>query len=108
MLTAAQKQHLLAMISCRHEPYKVFEDGTTICVTPMTYGKGRMCIGHVDDRTGYSRGFCYKSPEEAFAASDSWDGTGDPNGWVKNLQTGRYRKDGDPAKEYGPDDKEPA
>ena len=107
MLTELQREHLETLLRMKlPEPYKVIGD-IAIRVHPMTYGKGRLCIGHVDDWCGYEFGYCYTSPEEAFAAADAWDGTGEPQGWMKNLQTGRYRKNGDPAKEYGPDDKEP-
>lgn len=73
-------------------PYKTLADGTAVWVYWMTFGKGRLCIGHVDDLYGYSRGFCYTSPSVAFQAADEWDGTGDPQGWFKNLQTGEYRE----------------
>lgn len=107
MLTELQREHLETLLRMKlPEPYKVIGD-IAIRIHQMTYGKGRLCAGHVDDKTGYEVGYCYASPEEAFAAADAWDGTGEPQGWMKNLQTGRYRKNCDPAKEYGPDDKEP-
>lgn len=30
----------------------------------------------------------------------TWDGTGDPDGWIRHLGTGRRRPGGDPSKEY--------
>lgn len=115
MLTELQREHLETLLRMKlPEPYKVIGE-MAIRIHPMTYGKGRLCAGHVDelcaghvdDMYGYEVGYCYATPEQAFAAADAWDGTGEPQGWMKNLQTGRYRKNGDPSKEYGPDDKEP-
>ena len=111
MLTAEQNAHLeAARLSCTvghpQGPYRVIGE-LCIWVYAMAYGNGRLCVGHKDDRTGYDRGFCYQGIDKAFAAADEWDGEGDPPRWFKNLQTHRYRKDGDPAKEYGPEDRIP-
>jgi hypothetical protein len=88
------------------EPYRVFPDGDAVWVYMMTYGKGRLCLGHKDNLIGYDRGYCYESLDGAFAAADQLEsGDAEPQGWMRNLQTGRYRLNGDPAQEYGPDDR---
>jgi hypothetical protein len=92
-LTDSQKAFLAAVAGGNLAPYRVLPDGeTAVWVYHMTYGKGRLCIGWADDLTGWERGYCYESLTEAFAAADSWNGEGEPEGWFKNLQTGQYRK----------------
>lgn len=92
-MTRDQNYHLYQQGSGQTPtPYKTLADGTALWVYLMTFGKGRLCIGHVNNLNGYDRGFCYKSPAAAFKAADEWDGTGDPQGWFKNLQTGEYRE----------------
>lgn len=43
--------------------------------------------------------WCYPSRLDAECAFIIWDGTGEPEGWVKHVQTNRCRVDGDPARE---------
>jgi hypothetical protein len=79
--------------------WRALDETTEITVYPMTFGKGRVCIGprhsmSVDDA------WCYPTLSAAIAAAKAWDGTGDPpDGWTRNPQTGRRREDGDPERE---------
>jgi hypothetical protein len=84
-------------------PYRVVGD-RALYVYKMAFTNARICIGHVDDKMGYDEGYCYQSLDDAFSAADEWDGKSEPPRWFKNLQTNRYRTNGDSAKEYGPDD----
>ncbi len=100
-MTETQLQHVRGLQAFPSAPYRVFEDGTAVWVHPMTFGKGRLCIGHADDPTGYNDGYCYGSIEAAFRSADAWDGQGDPPvGWHRHIQSGRRRENGDPATEY--------
>ena len=36
----------------------------------------------------------------AVATLETWDGVGEPTGWMRHPTTGRRRPDGDPSKEY--------
>lgn len=95
MITAPQLQHLADAkdISRVPDPYRVFPDGMAVWVYAMTFGNGRLCYGHSEDRYGYESGWCYRSVEAAFEAADNWDGQGEPEGWKKSLQTQEYRKE---------------
>ena len=47
---------------------------------------------HVDiDWTGYADRYCYRDKAEAIGALKEWDGTGDPVGWHRHVNTGRRR-----------------
>lgn len=77
------------------------EDGREITVAPMTFGKGRLCIGWASDALGYDDGWCYATAVDAVLAATDWDGEGDPpDGWHRQISTGRRRENGDPEKEY--------
>jgi hypothetical protein len=82
------------------EPYKTFADGTAVWCYLMMERQVRVCIGHVDDKTGFERAFCYATADEAFAAVDAWDGTGEPQGWYRSPTDGRRRRQGDASREY--------
>lgn len=41
------------------------------------------------DRYSCGNRWCYKSYDEAKAALDAWDGTGEPTGWHRHVQSGR-------------------
>jgi hypothetical protein len=81
---------------------RVLDNGLQIDVCAMTFGKARICLGIAPTRTnGYEDGWCYESAAVALAAAEVWDGEGDPpDGWHRQLSTGRRRTDGDPAQEY--------
>lgn len=78
---------------------RFIDDDREIVVSPMTFGKARLCIG---DRyaIGFDDGYCYADPKLAIVAALAWSGEGDPlDGWHRHLGTGRRRKDGDPKQE---------
>ena len=101
MLTHDQKLHAMQGVLCKTtKPYRVFADSTAVWVYAMLYGNARLCIGTLEDNFGFERGFCYETLEKAFAAVDAWDGTGEPAGWHRCLQTGRRRSAGDASQEY--------
>ena len=100
-LSEAHLEYLAAVFLRDYRPYKVFADGTGVWIHPTTYGKGRLCIGDIDNPVGYDRGFCYDAIERAFQAADEWDGVGEPDGWTRCINTGRRRRpDGDKSSEY--------
>lgn len=69
---------------------KQFADGSFAAVFKFMYTAG---IVHKLDEYGYSDRWCYHSVEDAVAALDAWDGTGEPQGWHRHPKTGR-RRDG--------------
>jgi hypothetical protein len=79
---------------------KDLPDGRQVCVMLMIFNF-RITIG--DDLTVFD-GWCYPQDlgkEFVISAAESWDGEGDPpDGWIKQISTGRRRKNGDPNQEY--------
>lgn len=43
--------------------------------------------------------WCYATRSAAEQAVATWDGEGEPTGWIKHPNSGRYRPHGDPARE---------
>lgn len=75
-------------------------DGQQISVVQMIFSR-RICIG---GPYCYDDGWCYPNDLGLLfvvAAAEEWDGEGDPpDGWIKQVSTGRRRPDGDPAREF--------
>ena len=42
----------------------------------------------------------YETYEQAIQIMNTWDGTGEPSGWIRHPPTHRFRPNGDPAKEF--------
>lgn len=76
---------------------KRFADGRMGYVVPLTFDRARLAIGNWD---GFDDIWCYDSPAEAIAALEAWDGTGEPEGWMRHPPSGRRRPRGNPAAEY--------
>ncbi len=49
-------------------------------------------VGRIGDRDSYEDRWCYKTREDATGALESWDGTGEPEGWHRHPLTGRRRE----------------
>lgn len=80
---------------------KVFEDGHVAEVWPMTYSKGRIILMPYEGSIDVINGWCYETIPEAMAALEKWtDPDQEPEGWMRNPQTGRRRPGGDASKEY--------
>lgn len=85
-------------------------DGRAVDVVMMIHN-ARLVVTDASG-TGYDRGWCYAASHpvlavvSALGAAMAWDGSDDtePAGWVKDVVTGRYRPDGDPARERQRDD----
>ncbi len=70
-------------------------------IMPMLLGNWRLCLGRYDDEVNVENAWCYHGLLRAAQALADWtDPDKEPDGWVRNPQTGRRRPDGDPAKEY--------
>lgn len=80
--------------------HKGLGDGRTVSVHQMLLGNWRLCIGPTGEQH-YDDGWCYHDLVLVMQAATQWDGEGDPpDGWVRQLSTGRRRTDGDPEQEY--------
>ena len=55
--------------------------------------------GKLLDRHELEDRWCYNSRLVADAALSVWNGTGEPNGWIRHPRSGRCRYDADPNRE---------
>jgi hypothetical protein len=84
---------------CLYE--RELDDGRVVVVYPLVMGTARLCIGGSDDTSYYDDAWCYMQPVTAIVAASTWDGNGDPpDGWFRNISSGRRRTAGDPTREY--------
>jgi hypothetical protein len=74
-------------------------NGRVAWVVPMTFGKGRIIVGERNAQF-IDNGWCYETAGEAILALAKWDGSGEPEGWMRNPFDGRRRLGGDKDKEY--------
>lgn len=75
------------------------DDGWVISVLRMAFSD-RVCLGRIEDTSTYDEGWCYPDRSMALRAAQAWNGEGDPpDGWIKQVPTGRCRVNGDPNRE---------
>lgn len=77
---------------------RLLRDGEWLAVVQMTF-TWALLTGRIGNRTICTNRWCYESLRAALAAAAVWDGSGEPIGWIKHPQSGRFRAGGDPAKE---------
>jgi hypothetical protein len=75
-------------------------DGRTRYLCQMLLGNVRLNIGTTGDKTGYYDGWCFHDADAAWRAVLGWDGQGEPEGWVRHINSGRRRPDGTSESEY--------
>jgi hypothetical protein len=78
---------------------KVLEDGRCVYLFPTIFNL-RIGVSKDTEDKGFTEFYCFHDNEAAFEAMDSWNGTGDPEGWVRHVPSHRRRPHGDPSKEY--------
>lgn len=77
------------------------DDGRELTIQTIGAAQGRLTVGPRPSHGRYVDAWDYPSHQLAREAMASWDGHGDPpDGWTRNLTTGRRRPDGDPTKQY--------
>jgi hypothetical protein len=82
---------------------KELPDGRHAWVVPQLLGQGRIIIGKNVWGEGIDEGWDYETLQEAITAFGEYDGTKEPEGWVRNTALGRVhrrRPEGDATKEY--------
>lgn len=77
------------------------EDGRTVQVLLLTYGRARLGIG-ARGSLAYDDVYWYDDPEEAVAAAMMMVlyPNEEPTGWSRHPTTGRRRPDGDETREH--------
>lgn len=78
---------------------RTLPDGRRLAVLPLLFGAARLGVGP-PTCTEFDDVWDYPSAAAAIAAAETWDGTGEPDGWHRHPRTKRYRPDGDPSREY--------
>lgn len=76
-----------------------FPDGRCAYVPVLLFGQAAVAVDWGGARVdgGYWR---YQTRRAAVRAIEEWDGTGEPEGWVRHPASGRCRPGGDRKKEY--------
>jgi len=60
-----------------------------------------LSVCQIGDQVGIDDSWSYENLEAAISGLLTWgDDKPEPEGWTRNLKTGRRRPDGDPTKEY--------
>lgn len=81
--------------------YKDCENGLEIFLYPMG-ANVRVCVGLIDSQF-IDKAWCYDRSKitELKSVLTQWNGIGDPpDGWHREVNTGRRRDNGDPEKEH--------
>lgn len=77
---------LVAEYGYRHA--KLIGGGRYACIFPKMFTHA-IITGRVGDHWGFGDCWCYRSAAEAKVALDRWDGTGEPEGWIRHPASGR-------------------
>lgn len=79
-------------------------DGRWLSLWPMAFGNTRLCINVPEESLMFFADFyCYHDTARGLHAVRTWDGEGDPEGWVRHIGTHRrrsYNPDGSVAGEW--------
>jgi len=62
--------------------------GRYACVRPKIFTHA-IVTGRIGDMATIDKNWCYETYQQAKAALDAWDGTGEPEGWFRDPDTGR-------------------
>lgn len=79
---------------------RVLADGRVLYLQPMLLGNSRISLSRDEQDIGFHSNYCFHDTLEAWRSAVSWDGDGDPEGWVRHIETARRRPDGDAEREY--------
>jgi hypothetical protein len=66
-------------------------NGRYACLMQLLFTTA-IITGRWGDLDSYDDRWCFETIPEAVNALDRWDGTGEPQGWIRNPRTGRRRK----------------
>jgi hypothetical protein len=75
---------------------RVLRDGRLVIVERLFGHAALLWVGTLQ---AHEDAWCYATCREAVAAAHTWDGTGEPQGWVRHPASGRRRPGGDPERE---------
>lgn len=72
---------------------KALSDGRIVELMRMLFNY-RIYVRWPDQVSTYEDCWCYQNPTDARLAFDAWNGEGEPPGWNKHPESGRWRHDG--------------
>lgn len=83
--------------------HRLLPRGRVLEVELQTFDRARLCLGPLES-LGYDETWDYGDAGTALLAAATWDGEGEPSGWIRHvephLRRARYRPDGDPSREW--------
>jgi hypothetical protein len=79
---------------------RVLDDGRVLYLQQMLGNNLRISLSRDEHDVGSHSNYCFHDVKEAWRSALGWDGEGDPEGWVRHIETGRRRPDGDAEREY--------
>lgn len=84
---------------CGYRDLRPLPGGRYTAIWPLMFTHA-IIVGSIGCYVGYDDRWCYESYDQAKAALESWDGTGEPAGWHRHPTSGRRRVEGEPSSEY--------
>jgi len=79
---------------------RVLADGRVLYLQAMLGSNKRISLSRDEHDMGFHSNYCFHDSQEAWRNAIGWDGEGDPGGWVRHIETGRRRPDGEADREY--------
>lgn len=79
---------------------RVLPDGRVLYLWEMLGNNVRISLSRDEQDMGFHSNYCFHDMCEAWRSALGWDGEGEPEGWVRHVETGRRRPDGDEEREY--------
>jgi hypothetical protein len=79
---------------------RVLGDGRVLYLQAMLGNNLRISLSMHEHDMGFHSNYCFHDVKAAWRSALGWDGEGDPEGWVRHIETGRRRPDGDAEREY--------
>jgi len=79
---------------------RALDDGRVLYLQAMLGSNLRISLSRDEHDMGFHSNYCFHDTYDAWRGAIGWDGQGDPEGWVRHIETGRRRPDGDAEREY--------
>lgn len=83
-----------------YDAFRLIDEHQFLAVQAMLGRKGQLNL--CSNLYGPDESYCYQRLADALAEMARWNPNTEPEprGWIRHIQSGRCRPDGDPAKEY--------
>jgi hypothetical protein len=74
--------------ACGYLRPKPLPGGRYAAIEPKVFTHA-IVVGRIGERVGYDDTWCFETLDKATAALAVWDGTGEPQGWIRHPASGR-------------------